>query len=559
MSKVNLKNILSPKYHLFEILESLIKEFNGQVFIEDNFQKVVIGTAFGNFAVSEPVKNEDEIIGWVKGNDKALIISSIINIWVIKELEKKKLGHEILVLYQDVNQMFNFSEQLAQSIGQNSIAAITLDEAGRLIKLSNGVMMLWDDGKMKMDIVATSGNPVFQQEKLLAATDLLLSIFRTGQSDIIGDLSVLKEKGLVIPEVQALMYASLKVKHRVMGTIVLASTEPIQYSAADLKFLVTIALQSASAIESAFLYEKNIREAKEREEAMRHIYEVANKFVPHEFIKSLGRKVITDIQLGDQVEKIVTVLFSDIRGYTTIAEKMTPEENFQFICSFNERIGPIIRAHNGFINQYLGDAIMAIFPGSPSDALAAAIDMQKAVKELNEVRQLMDMAPIQIGVGMHTGPLIMGITGDRDRLDATTIADTVNTASRLESLTKHYHVNILLGEASVDNLNEPGKYHIRHLGSVQLKGKIKPVSIFECFSGSEDDVIQKKLETLPVFQRGMGNYYNKLFDEASVEFLNVLAIDPRDNTTKHFLDKAIQYKENGISSTWTGVEEMQFK
>ena len=102
------------------------------------------------------------------------------------------------------------------------------------------------------------------------------------------DLSPLKEAGIILPEVQSLIYAALKVKHRVMGAIILATTEPIQYAAADLKFLITLALQSSSAIESALLYEKNIREAKEREEAMRRIYEVTNKFVPHEFIRSLG-------------------------------------------------------------------------------------------------------------------------------------------------------------------------------------------------------------------------------------------------------------------------------
>ena len=138
-----------------------------------------------------------------------------------------------------------------------------------------------------------------------------------------------------------------------------------QYSAADLKLLVTLALQSSAAIESALLYEKNIREAKEKEEAMRRIYEVAGKFVPYEFISSLGQDVITDVSLGDQVEKLVTVLFTDIRDYTTLSEQMTPEENFSFVCSFNEKMGPIIRSHNGFINQYQGDAIMAIFPNMP--------------------------------------------------------------------------------------------------------------------------------------------------------------------------------------------------
>ncbi len=559
MAKISLKNILSPKNDSYAILSGLISEFGQAVFIEDSAQQVLFGDPVLDYKASDPIKNEDEIIGWVKGNGKTGIISSLINNWVQKESERKKLGHEILMLYQDVNLMFSFSEKLAQSIGEQSIAAITLDEAGRLIKSSNGIMILWNESMMEADAVAWSGQKVFNIEKLLFEDNAVLKIFQSGQSDIIGELDSLKESGAIIPEVQALMFAALKVKNRVMGVIILASTESIQYTASDLKFLVTIALQSASAIESAQLYEQNIREAKEREEAMRKVYEVANKFVPHEFIRSLGRKVITDIQLGDQVEKIVTVLFSDIRGYTTLAEKMTPEENFRFVCSFNERVGPIIRENHGFINQYLGDAIMAIFPGNPADALSAAIGIHKAVSGMNEERLMSNKGLIKIGVGMHTGPLIMGITGDHERLDATTIADTVNTASRLESLTKHYHVGILLGEASVNSLQHPERFHLRHLGSVQLKGKLKPVSIFECYDIGDDLSVKKKLSTLSLFDEAMADYFNKSFKDASDKFLQVIALDPADHTAKHFLERSDQYGLSGTPDSWTGLEQMEYK
>jgi class 3 adenylate cyclase len=410
-----------------------------------------------------------------------------------------------------------------------------------------------------IEVLASSGEPLFNEGILKSNIGLLLNVSQSGQSEIMGDLEPLKEAGLILPEVQSLMYAALKVKHRVMGAIILASTQPNQYSAADLKFLITFALQSSSAIESALLYEKNIREAKEREEAMRRIYDVTNKFVPHEFIRSLGRSVITDIQLGDQVEKIVTVLFSDIRDYTTLAEQMTPEENFSFVCSFNERIGPIIREHHGFINQYLGDAIMAIFPNNASDALSAAIKMQEAVKELNVQRVAANKPPIRIGVGMHTGPLIMGITGDHERMDATTIADTVNTASRLESLTKHYKVSVLLSEASVQNLSASASFHLRHLGMVQLKGKLEPISIYECFDGSDATDLDKKLTALPIFKLGMSHYFNRSFDEASDKFNHVLEIYPEDNTAKLFLRRASHYITIGIPDNWTGVEEMHDK
>ncbi len=235
----------------------------------------------------------------------------------------------------------------------------------------------------QLTIPATSGESLFNEERLRTNSGILLKIGLSGQSEIMSDLSVLKEKGIIENDVQSVIYAAMKVKQRILGAIILAGKDAEQYSAAHLKLLVTLALQSSTAIESAMLYEKNIREVREREEAILRIHEVTKKFVPNEFIRLLGKESLTDVKLGDQAEIIVTVLFTDIRDFTSLSEKMTPDENFRFVSSFNERLGPIIRSHHGFINQYLGDSIMAIFPRHPDDALNAAIGMQKAVYELN--------------------------------------------------------------------------------------------------------------------------------------------------------------------------------
>jgi class 3 adenylate cyclase len=289
---------------------------------------------------------------------------------------------------------------------------------------------------------------------------------------------------------------------------------------------------------------------------MRLVYEATGKFVPYEFIDALGHKVLTEVRLGDQVEKIVTVLFTDIRDYTSISEQMTPEENFKFVCSFNEKMGPLIRKHKGFINQYLGDGIMAIFPGNAADALSAAIDMQKQVRQFNIERESNGNRPIQIGVGMHTGSLIMGITGDADRMDATTISDTVNTASRLESLTKHYKASIILSDASLEQIVNKGDFHLRNIGLVQLKGKQHSIKIHECFNGNEEEDIIKKQETLPAFNHGMYNYLNSSFDIAVEAFLSVAQVHPEDRTAQLFLTNARQYLQKGVPENWRGVLEM---
>jgi adenylate cyclase len=303
------------------------------------------------------------------------------------------------------------------------------------------------------------------------------------------------------------------------------------------------------------LYEKNIQEAREREEAIRRIHEVTVKFVPREFIRSLGKEVITDVRLGDQAERVVTVLFSDIRDFTTLSEQMTPTENFTFVSSFNELMGPVIRRHHGFINQYLGDAIMAIFPGSADDAMYAAVEMQIALNEFNLERRSKNQIPIQIGIGMHTGPLIMGITGDALRLDATTISDTVNTAARIENLTKHFKSGIILTNETLQQLSHPENFKLRHLGMVKVKGKKNPLSVHECFSGNEQKHQQMKLATLPTFSDGISYYLNKSFEKAVGAFQTVVDTDSTDLTAKIFLRKAIKYMNAEVPENWMTIEE----
>jgi len=559
MARINLKNIFSKKADALSLLPALITSMQPNVWIEDDGGRVLTGQQHTETNFNYPVQFDDEILGWVKGDAKGKIIADLLMFLLQKEKEKKKLGSEVLNLYQEINLIFNFSEKLAQTIDAPAICAITLNEASHVIRSEDGVVILWDQTKNKLEVMASIGFPFFDQEKINSQQPRLFNILSSGMSGIITDTTELAEAGIVLPTIKSVIYSALKVKHRLMGAIVLSTNEDIQYTAGDLKLLTTLALQSSAAIESALLYEKNIQEAKEREEAMRSVYEVTGKFVPYEFLASLGHTVITDIRLGDQVEKIVTVLFSDIRDYTSFSEQMTPEENFRFVSSFNERMGPIIRKNKGFVNQYLGDSIMAIFPGNATDALNAAIGMRLTLEELNEERRLIDQPPIQIGLGMHTGPLIMGIIGDNHRMDAATISDTVNTASRIESLTKYYKADIIISDASLQQISEPGLFKLRHLGLVQLKGKQEAIRIHECFSGNTKEEIEYKQSTLHLFDQGMDYYINRSFDKARDAFQEVVGVCPSDRTAVFFYNKTEQLVSNVSKENWIGVVEMHEK
>ncbi len=300
---------------------------------------------------------------------------------------------------------------------------------------------------------------------------------------------------------------------------------------------------------------------------LHRINRVTGKFVPNEFLRSLGRNRITEVTLGDHAERHVTVLFSDIRDYTSLAEGMTPEDNYNFVRAYNSRMGPVIHRHHGFINQYLGDAIMAIFPGTPADALRAAIDMQKAVRVYNAERAAKKRLPIRVGMGMHNGLLIMGIIGDEERLDAATIADTVNTASRVENLTKYYGASILLSEDSLQHIlrleqaAESGEepFNFRYLGKVVVKGKKNVLGIYECFDGDEPAMAEKKQATKQQFESGLAHYFAREFSRAVSAFEEVLHENPEDPSARILLEKAARFIVSSVPDGWTGVEMMEFK
>ncbi len=170
------------------------------------------------------------------------------------------------------------------------------------------------------------------------------------------------------------------------------------------------------------------------------------RFVPHELLSLLGKKNITEITLGDQIEKEMTVLFSDIRDFTSLSEKMTPQENFDFINTYLGIMEPITRQYNGIIDKYIGDAIMALFPNNVDDAVQGAIAMLEKLVEFNQMPQDAGFQKIRIGIGLHTGKLMLGTIGGQARMDGTVISDAVNLASRIEGLTKIYGTPLLISE-----------------------------------------------------------------------------------------------------------------
>lgn len=280
------------------------------------------------------------------------------------------------------------------------------------------------------------------------------------------------------------------------------------------------------------------------------------RFVPYEFLRSLGKESILDVRLGDQTEKTVTVLFIDIRAYTTLSEQMTPEDNFRFLNGYLGRIGPLISDNRGFVNQYYGDGIMALFLGSPEDAIIASINIRLRLAQYNRERVEQGRVPIATGTGIHTGSLILGILGDEMHMDAGVVSDTVNTASRMEGLTKIFGVSTIVSQDSVDLLHQADHYNYRFLGNVMVKGKVEAIGIYEFFDGESAETVELMLALQPRFEEGITHYFSKEFQQATTAFEEVLNQNPGDKPAQYYLAQSQRYQYSGVPDDWTGVEFM---
>ena len=280
---------------------------------------------------------------------------------------------------------------------------------------------------------------------------------------------------------------------------------------------------------------------------------VYKRFVPKEFLKNLNIEDIADVKLGDNAELSMSILFSDIRDFTTLSEEMTPEQSFKFINSYLNRMGPVIRRHHGFIDKFIGDAIMALFDKSADDAVRGAMGMLRKLGEYNEGRKRAGYVPIKIGIGINTGTLRLGTIGERDRMQGTVISDAVNVAFRIEGMTKMYGVSLLISDVTYRSLENPSKYRLRKIDRVKARGKTEPVTIWEVFDCDPPDILNYKADIATIFEDARSLYQSRQFEEAHELFLDCLTRNPRDKTAALYRERCQLYMKMGADENMEGI------
>jgi len=269
------------------------------------------------------------------------------------------------------------------------------------------------------------------------------------------------------------------------------------------------------------------------------------RLIPHQLLALLERTSILDVRLGDQVERKLTIMFSDIRNFTALSENMTPQENFNLLNSYLNQMEPIIGKHHGIIDKYVGDAILALFTQGADDALSGAIHMLEKLEEYNTGRARAGYAPIQIGIGLNTGLVMIGTIGGEDRMESTVIGDAVNLSSRIEEATKTYRTPLLISQNALYDLTTPGKYDIRFLDRIRVKGKTQPLSIYEVFDNDTIKVRDGKRATKAKFEVAISCYHLKDISRAMELLKQCIETTPKDTPARIYLARCEQYLAAG--------------
>jgi len=281
-------------------------------------------------------------------------------------------------------------------------------------------------------------------------------------------------------------------------------------------------------------------------DAVMELNEASRHFVPTQFVKKIGVENITSLKLGDSVQSVITVMFFDIRFFSIHSQMMSTNETFDFVNRVFGLAGTIIQKHNGFVDKYMGDAAMVLFERSV-DAVRAGIEIYRTVILDEETRVTYgSMDGVNIGIGAHTGSVMLGVIGDTEHYASTVISKHVNTASRIEGLTKQLKAGMLISADLLYEIPDGERdFAFRYLGMVNPASSRETIGIFEILDVLPDDIREKRLETRELFESAVRNFLTEEYHIAVTRFREVIDLDSTDESAKIFYEEAKARVEGG--------------
>ena len=416
-------------------------------------------------------------------------------------------------LFEDVLNERNYNESILKSL---SNGVLTLDADRRLIKANDAALRLlgWDlDAQLERDIAE-----LFPEADNAWVLDALEKTAASGEVDIAVD-------------------AGLRLDDGGLASVNLSTVPLIDVNERAIGYMLVM--------------EDITREKRVKATMARYMTkEVADKLLES-----------GEDALGGTAQ-VASVLFSDIRRFTTISEELGARETVSMLNEYFTDMIDVVFSHGGILDKYIGDAIMALF-GTPfpgerdaDNAVDTAMGMLSVLTGLNERRAAQGKPALDIGIGISTGELVAGNIGSPKRMDYTVIGDTVNLAARLESATKYYGVPVLLSEFTVQSLRTPRR--LREIDLIRVKGRGQPVAVYECLGDADQQHLPCE-RTLASFREGVSLYREEQWRAAMDAFRLALDASPADAPARLYLERCRHYLEHPPPPGWAGVWTMASK
>ncbi len=375
--------------------------------------------------------------------------------------------------------LIEITKALNSELDKAKVLETIVDKGVELIKAERGFLILVHDGLLEFKVARTRDKSEIRNPSKLISRSVLDRVTKKGepvmttnaQTALAGSISI------AALEVRSLICVPLHLKERILGALYVDSNvAEAEFNEESQNLLHAFADEAAIAIENARLFDE-VAESREAEKRVRQLFQ---KYVPADVVREAlkmrdGKRLSTKLT--------ATVLFSDIRSFTSISEKMPPEDVVGFLNDYLQRMVDIVFDEGGIVDKFIGDAVMAVFgapapkPDDAMRAVRAALRMIEEVKRFNQQQRERGGVEIDVGIGLHTGPLIAGNIGSDRKMEYTVIGDTVNAANRVESLTQKMNTKVLITQQCYDATGKA--FAVRELQPVQVKGKKQPLQVYE--------------------------------------------------------------------------------
>jgi adenylate cyclase len=417
-------------------------------------------------------------------------------------------------LFDDVQRIKNYNESMLQSM---SNGVITMDPKGLVVTCNSAALRIWElnetdiVGHNVADLVGPDGQWVIEQIEKAKAEESTQTIADTA--------------------------------------LTLSETE----KTVNLTFMPLIAAEEDKELGSMMVFEDISSEKRMKSTMSRYMDPV----IAAQMLEGDAHEVLGGINAE------ATVMFTDVRGFTTITEEYGAQGTVSFLNDYFSLMVDCITKEGGMLDKFIGDAIMACFglpmshEDDPDRAVRASIEMIKTLWRWNQDRSSKGLKVVDMGIGLNTDTVVSGNIGSPKRMDYTLIGDGVNLAARLESACKSYFARILVSESTVQKLK--GTYRLRAVDLVVVKGKTQPVKVFEILDYHDEDSFPNLMDVVNHFNDGMNAYQAANWDKAIERFNQCLKLNPEDHLSQSYVERCETLKADPPKGEWDGVWVMKTK